>query len=67
MPAAVPVACSNTVSLPEVACEAALLFDLLAVHEIAMIIRRLSKKWTLRTELARKVTERGQILVENDG
>lgn len=53
MPAGVPVAYSNTVSLPEVACEAALLFDPLAVDEIAMTIRRLINKPNLRAELVR--------------
>ena len=54
MAAGVPVACSNAASLPEVAGEAALLFDPLAVDEIAMTIRRLINEPNLRAELARR-------------
>ncbi|MBE3145219.1 MAG: glycosyltransferase family 4 protein [Planctomycetes bacterium] len=53
MAAGVPVACSNAASLPEVAGEAALLFDPLAVDEIAMTIRRLINEPNLRAELVR--------------
>lgn len=54
MLAGVPVACSNAASLPEVAGNAALLFDPLVVEEIAMTIRRLVNEPDLRTELVRK-------------
>jgi glycosyltransferase involved in cell wall biosynthesis len=37
----VPVACSNASSLPEVAGDAALLFDPRDVHQMAVVLRRL--------------------------
>ena len=54
MQAGVPVACSNAASLPEVAGNAALLFDPLSVDEIVVSIRRLVNEPDLRTELIRK-------------
>jgi alpha-1,3-rhamnosyl/mannosyltransferase len=47
-----PVACSNTSSLPEVAGDAALLFDPLDVGSIAQAIRRALLDVELRTDLA---------------
>jgi glycosyltransferase involved in cell wall biosynthesis len=47
----VPVACSNTSSLPEVAGEAALLFDPGDEHAIAQALRRLRDDAELREEL----------------
>ena len=48
----VPVACANTTSLPEVAGDAALLFDPLSVEQIADAVRRLLSDGALRDELA---------------
>lgn len=54
MAAGTSVACSNAASLPEVAGDAALLFDPLKVDEIAMTIRRLINEPDLRAALVRK-------------
>jgi len=54
MAAGAPVACSHAASLPEVAGDAALLFDPLAIDEIALSICRLVKEPALRAELVRK-------------
>lgn len=51
----VPVACSNTTSLPEVAGDAALLFDPLSVEAIANSIRNLIEQ----PELAADLVQRG--------
>ncbi|HZY41951.1 MAG TPA: glycosyltransferase family 1 protein [Anaerolineae bacterium] len=55
MACGVPVLCSNTSSLPEVAGEAALQVDPLNVDEIAAGLRRI----TLDTDLRRTLIERG--------
>jgi glycosyltransferase involved in cell wall biosynthesis len=47
----VPVACSNTSSLPEVAGDAALLFDPASTSEIAASVRRLLTDEALRRQL----------------
>lgn len=52
----VPVACSNTTSLPEVAGDAALLFDPLSVEEIADSVRKLVES----PDLAADFVERGR-------
>jgi glycosyltransferase involved in cell wall biosynthesis len=52
----VPVACSNTTSLPEIAGEAALLFDPRRPEEIGAAISRIASD----AELARTLTERGR-------
>lgn len=54
MAVGVPVTCSNAASLCEVAGEAALLFDPLAVDAITLSIRRLINDPDLRAELAHK-------------
>jgi glycosyltransferase involved in cell wall biosynthesis len=53
----VPVACSNSSSLPEVAGDAALLFDPLRVEEISAAIARLLED----DELASTLVERGRL------
>jgi glycosyltransferase involved in cell wall biosynthesis len=54
----VPVACSNTSSLPEVAGDAALLFDPQSPEEIAGAIGRLLTDRALAAELVRRGAER---------
>jgi glycosyltransferase involved in cell wall biosynthesis len=54
----VPVACSDRSSLPEVAGDAALLFDPERVHDIADAVRRLVTDDELRDELRAKGRER---------
>ena len=54
----VPVACSNVSSLPEVAGDAALLFDPLDPGEIARALSRLLHDDALRKELVRRGCER---------
>jgi glycosyltransferase involved in cell wall biosynthesis len=54
----VPVACSNVSSLPEVAGDAALLFDPNSPDEIAAAIDRLVSDHELRAELARRGRDR---------
>lgn len=49
-----PVACSNTSSLPEVAGEAALLFDPTKVSEISAAIEQLVSNESLRRELCQR-------------
>ena len=51
-----PVACSNTTSLPEVAGDAALLFDPLDVDAIAVSIRRILED----NELAERLRAAGR-------
>jgi glycosyltransferase involved in cell wall biosynthesis len=58
MAAGVPVACSNTTSLPEVAGDAAILFDPRAPQQIAEGIIALSCDKTLTTRLVEKGNER---------
>lgn len=55
-----PVACSNATSLPEVAGDAALLFDPLSVDAIADALRRLLADPGLRAELARRGVEQAE-------
>jgi glycosyltransferase involved in cell wall biosynthesis len=55
-----PVACSNTTSLPEVAGDAAVTFDPESVTEIAGAIRRLLDDPALREDLARRGRERAR-------
>ena len=54
----VPVACSNVSSLPEVAGDAALLFDPASAEQIAAAIDRLVTDDDLRADLARRGRER---------
>ncbi|MBU1858304.1 MAG: glycosyltransferase family 4 protein [Verrucomicrobia bacterium] len=54
MAAGVPVACSNTASMPEVAGNAALFFDPSAPEGIVMALKQLLANQTLRTELVSK-------------
>ncbi len=49
-----PVICSNVSSLPEVAGDAALLFDPHSIEELAGMMRRLYKDEALRRELVRR-------------
>jgi len=53
-----PVACSNTSSLPEVAGDAALLFDPLSEARIADVLRRALTSQELRRELSRRGSRR---------
>lgn len=55
-----PVACSNTTSLPETAGDAALLFDPFSVKSIAIAMKRLLDEPTLRQELIEKGSRRWQ-------
>lgn len=57
----VPVACSNTSSLPEVAGDAALLFDPASAGEIAQALRRLLSDQALRAQLVSKGRERARL------
>lgn len=59
--AGVPVACSSTTSLPEIAGDAAIMFDPYSVDAIADAIARV---WTDRT-LASGLVERGRRIVAN--
>jgi len=52
--AGVPVACSNTSSLPEVAGDAALLFDPQDVHAMTEAINRVMRDEPLRADLSTK-------------
>jgi glycosyltransferase involved in cell wall biosynthesis len=54
MEAGVPVACSNRASLPEVAGDAALLFDPESIEDMATAIACLATDAALRTELIEK-------------
>lgn len=54
----IPVACSNTSSLPEVAGDAAELFDPRSVESMAAAIRRLLNDDVRRAELARRAEAR---------
>jgi alpha-1,3-rhamnosyl/mannosyltransferase len=54
----VPVACSNTSSLPEVAGDAALMFDPRSTGEIAQALRRLLSDEALRIRLIARGRER---------
>jgi glycosyltransferase involved in cell wall biosynthesis len=54
MAAGVPVACSNRAALPEVAGQAALYFDPLAVDDMAATIARLARDPALQAELRQK-------------
>ncbi|HTU79952.1 MAG TPA: glycosyltransferase family 1 protein [Solirubrobacteraceae bacterium] len=54
----VPVACSNTSSLPEVAGDAALLFDPESQEQIVLVIRRLLSDGELAQRLAARGRER---------
>ena len=56
----VPVACSNASSLPEVAGEAALLFDPQSADEIAQALRRILSDAPLRARLAALGRERAK-------
>jgi glycosyltransferase involved in cell wall biosynthesis len=57
----VPVACSNRPSLPEVAGDAALLFDPLDQQGVTEAIRRLLRDDTLRAEMADRGRERARL------
>ena len=57
---AAPVACSNTTSLPEVAGDAALLFDPLDVDAIAVSVRRILEDPALAERLRAAGLERAQ-------
>ncbi len=56
-----PVACSNATSLPEVAGDAALLFDPLDVEGMAGAVERLAGEAVLREELGRAGMERASL------
>jgi glycosyltransferase involved in cell wall biosynthesis len=56
-----PVACADATSLPELAGDAALLFDPLDVESIRSAITRLLGDGTLRADLARRGRERAQL------
>jgi glycosyltransferase involved in cell wall biosynthesis len=56
-----PVACSNTTSLPELVGDAALTFDPLSTEEIAGAIKRLLDNKRLRKKYAAKGRERAQL------
>ena len=56
--AGAPVACSNATCLPEIAGDAALLFDPMDVPEMAQQIRRLWTDADLRTQLAERGVQR---------
>ena len=58
MARSVPVACSNRSALPEVAGDAALLFDPLDQEAVTSAIRRLLRDDKLRAELTRRGRER---------
>lgn len=58
MAAGVPVACSNITSLPEVAGDAAILFDPRIPREVAQAIRSLAEDAALREHLIMKGRER---------
>jgi glycosyltransferase involved in cell wall biosynthesis len=60
MTAGVPVACSNTTSLPEVAADAAILFDPRVPDQIAQAIITLVNDETLRTRLAEAGQQRAE-------
>jgi glycosyltransferase involved in cell wall biosynthesis len=55
-----PVACSNTTSLPEVAGDAALLFDPLDVEAIAVSVRRILEDTELAERLRAAARERAR-------
>ncbi len=54
MQAGLPVACSSTAALPEIAGDAALFFDPTSVEAIAAAIERLAADEALRSELRRR-------------
>ncbi|GAB7521211.1 glycosyltransferase family 4 protein [Paraburkholderia sp. 2C] len=60
MTAGVPVACSNTTSLPEVAADAAILFDPRVPDQIANAMMTLVNDETLRTRLAAAGQQRAE-------
>jgi glycosyltransferase involved in cell wall biosynthesis len=60
MACGVPVACSNSSSLPEVVGQAALLFDPLNIAAMRAAIERLSADADLRAELSRQGLERAR-------
>ncbi len=66
MASGVPVACSNLTSLPEVAGNAALLFDPRVPDQIAMAIRNLVENDILRCELRTKGTSRAALFLDAD-
>jgi alpha-1,3-rhamnosyl/mannosyltransferase len=57
-----PVACSNTSSLPEVAGDAALMFDPTSVEAIAAVLHRLLADADLRTDLRKRGLRRSEQL-----
>jgi len=56
----VPVACSNVTALPEVAGDAALMFDPHDVEQIAMAVARLWQDADLRSDLVARGTQRAR-------
>jgi len=60
MACGVPVACSNTSSLPEIVGEAALTFDPMDVQAIAAALSRLLNDASLRAELRQRSLERAR-------
>jgi glycosyltransferase involved in cell wall biosynthesis len=58
-----PVACSNSASLPEVAGDAALLFNPFRVEEIAQTLIRIATDARMRDALAERGTERVRLFL----
>lgn len=65
MAAAVPVACSNSTSLPEVAADAAILFDPRIPTQIAQAIVTLVEDKTLRTQLIQAGLQRAAVFTDS--
>jgi glycosyltransferase involved in cell wall biosynthesis len=53
-----PVACSNVTSLPDIAGDAALLFDPESVHSIANAVERMTTDQSVRKQLKQRANER---------
>lgn len=66
MKARVPVACSNTASLPEVAGNATLLFDPYSVKDIADAMYRVSTDEILRQKLVNRGIQRAEYFSNED-
>lgn len=66
MAAGVPVACSNRTSLPEIAGEAALLFDPSKSEDMAKALIRLMEDKTLRAQNSEAGKKRAQIFADQE-